>query len=202
VFVIRIRSISTPAAATRSCCLGCFPSFSKEVRRDYIHVSGVADAHVKTFKALENGVEPGPYNRGNGRGYSMQEVISSAEQGAGLNVPVSMLRKRAKSLAGSHKFLDRRNDPHSLGLQGPRCGLEHCCSCGKEFSGSLAGVIRPAKGRVSIAFLKRLLQVGRIACHTITWVAFALAAVPAAVLLALFVAILDRQDVQDLRHHR
>jgi hypothetical protein len=53
-----------------------------------------------------------------------------------------------------------------------------------------------------MAFLKRILQHGRIACHALAWVTVALAAVPAAVLLAIFVAILDRQDVQDLRQHR
>lgn len=95
---------------------------------------------------------------------------------------------------------DRRDDPDSLGLAGRSCGLERCR--GKEFSGSPAGVIRSAKGRVPIAFLKRLLQGGGIGLHTLTWVVFALAAVPAAVMLALFVAILDRHDVQDLRHHR
>jgi hypothetical protein len=173
-----------------------------EVKRDYSHVSDAADAHVKTVKALENGVEPGPYNRGSGRSYSMREVISSAERVAGLKVPGSMQRKRAKILAGSTNSSDRRDDPDSLDLASPGCGLERCRSRGKEFSGSPAGVIRPAKGRVSMAFSKRLLQDGRIACHTMTWVAFALAAVPAAVMLALFVAILDRQDVQDLRHHR
>jgi len=126
----------------------------------------------------------------------MREIISSAEQ----KVPVSMQGKRAKSLAGSTNSADRRDDPDGLGLAGLGCGLER--SRGKEFSGSPAGVIGPAKSRVAAAFLKRLLQDGRIACHTIAWVAFALAAVPATVVLALFAAILDRHDVQELRHHR
>ena len=38
--------------------------------RDYIHVSDLADAHVKALEALRAGAPSGAYNLGNGRGFS------------------------------------------------------------------------------------------------------------------------------------
>jgi UDP-arabinose 4-epimerase len=55
--------------------------------RDYIHVTDLADAHVKALKALEEGAPSGAYNLGLGRGFSVQEVIATAEQVTGLTVP-------------------------------------------------------------------------------------------------------------------
>lgn len=62
--------------------------------RDYIHVSDLADAHVKALKALQNGASSGAYNLGAGRGYSVREVISTAERVTGLSVPVRLGERR------------------------------------------------------------------------------------------------------------
>lgn len=43
--------------------------------RDYIHVTDLADAHVLALQALEQGAVSTVYNLGNGRGYSVREVI-------------------------------------------------------------------------------------------------------------------------------
>jgi UDP-arabinose 4-epimerase len=56
--------------------------------RDYIHVSDLADAHVKALTALRSGASSGAYNLGNGRGFSVREVISAAGRATGLAVPV------------------------------------------------------------------------------------------------------------------
>jgi UDP-arabinose 4-epimerase len=55
--------------------------------RDYIHVTDLADAHVRALKALEEGAPSGAYNLGLGRGFSVREVIATAEEVTGLKVP-------------------------------------------------------------------------------------------------------------------
>ena len=55
--------------------------------RDYIHVSDLADAHVKALQALQGGAPSSAYNLGNGRGFSVREVIDTAERVTGLEVP-------------------------------------------------------------------------------------------------------------------
>ena len=55
--------------------------------RDYVHVSDLADAHVLALQALEKGQESSPFNLGNGRGFSNQEVIAAVERVTGLQVP-------------------------------------------------------------------------------------------------------------------
>lgn len=52
--------------------------------RDYIHISDLADAHIR---ALAPGVS-GFYNLGNGAGYSVREVVRMCEEVSGVNIPV------------------------------------------------------------------------------------------------------------------
>jgi UDP-glucose 4-epimerase len=73
--------------------------------RDYIHVSDLADAHLLALKALENGSEtaqwdhcnfcPLIYNLGNGKGFSVREVIESARRVTGHSIPVENEPRRA-----------------------------------------------------------------------------------------------------------
>ena len=62
--------------------------------RDYIHVTDIADAHVKALKALEGGASSNAYNLGNGRGFSVQQVISAVERVTGLTVPAVLGERR------------------------------------------------------------------------------------------------------------
>lgn len=57
--------------------------------RDYIHVSDLADAHVLALRTLEDRAVEGAeaFNLGNGRGFSVREVISAAERVTGRRVP-------------------------------------------------------------------------------------------------------------------
>jgi UDP-glucose-4-epimerase GalE len=54
--------------------------------RDYIHVTDLADAHVKALDQLLDGSESFAVNLGTGRGHSVSEVIAMAEQVSGLRV--------------------------------------------------------------------------------------------------------------------
>ena len=62
--------------------------------RDYIHVTDLADAHVKALKYLEQGGETTKYNLGNGKGFSVKEVIETAEKVTGKKIPVQMGDRR------------------------------------------------------------------------------------------------------------
>lgn len=53
--------------------------------RDYIHVADLADAHVLALRALERGGASRPYNLGNGRGFSVLEVIETVRAVTGLS---------------------------------------------------------------------------------------------------------------------
>ncbi len=63
--------------------------------RDYIHVSDLADAHVLALQALLNGAKSSVYNLGNGRGYSVNEVIAAAKLVTGKNIPINVGSRRA-----------------------------------------------------------------------------------------------------------
>ena len=63
--------------------------------RDYIHVSDLASAHVLALQALERNGKSGFYNLGNGKGYSVQEVIDMAIQVTGKPIAVVKGERRA-----------------------------------------------------------------------------------------------------------
>jgi UDP-glucose 4-epimerase len=54
--------------------------------RDYIHVTDLADAHLKALQYLENGGESDYFNLGNGNGFSVKEVIQMARKVTGKNI--------------------------------------------------------------------------------------------------------------------
>ncbi|HEX76464.1 MAG TPA: UDP-glucose 4-epimerase GalE [Dehalococcoidia bacterium] len=56
--------------------------------RDYIHVSDIARAHILALKHLERSQANKAYNLGNGRGYSVFEVIETARKVTGISIPV------------------------------------------------------------------------------------------------------------------
>jgi UDP-glucose 4-epimerase len=54
--------------------------------RDYIHVSDLADAHLKALKYLEEGGKSDYFNLGNGSGFSVKEVIERARKITGKEI--------------------------------------------------------------------------------------------------------------------
>jgi UDP-glucose 4-epimerase len=60
--------------------------------RDYIHVTDLAKAHILALEALLVGkTKTAVYNLGNGRGYSVKEVIDMCEQVTGRQAVVESL---------------------------------------------------------------------------------------------------------------
>jgi UDP-glucose-4-epimerase GalE len=63
--------------------------------RDYIHVNDLASAHALALEYLRNGGETTPVNLGTGRGFSVNEIIKTAEAVTGKTIPVSYGPRRA-----------------------------------------------------------------------------------------------------------
>lgn len=62
--------------------------------RDYIHVTDLANAHVLALGALEAGAKTTAYNLGNGRGFSVKEVIETARAVTGRDISVRLGARR------------------------------------------------------------------------------------------------------------
>jgi UDP-glucose 4-epimerase len=69
--------------------------------RDYIHVTDLAQAHVRGLEYLQSGGATDVFNLGNGNGFSVREVIESAERVTGRRIPYKMGPRRP-------------GDPHAL----------------------------------------------------------------------------------------
>lgn len=62
--------------------------------RDYIHVTDLADAHIKALEKLFKTNESGIYNLGNGKGFSVKEVIEKAKKVTGKDFKVEIEARR------------------------------------------------------------------------------------------------------------
>jgi UDP-glucose 4-epimerase len=62
--------------------------------RDYIHVDDLADAHIRAMEKLKES-QPIYCNLGTGRGFSVKEIIATAEKVTGKKVPVTYGPRRA-----------------------------------------------------------------------------------------------------------
>ena len=61
--------------------------------RDYVHVTDLADAHLRALDRLARGSVA--YNLGTGRGHSVLEVVRAVERVGGLPVPFRRVERRA-----------------------------------------------------------------------------------------------------------
>jgi UDP-glucose 4-epimerase len=71
-----------------------YPTPDGTAVRDYVHVQDLAEAHVLALEALRPGDER-CYNLGNGRGYSVREVIDVCRAVTGAPIPASEAPRRA-----------------------------------------------------------------------------------------------------------
>ena len=62
--------------------------------RVYIHVTDLADAHIKALEKLFKTNESGIYNLGNGKGFSVKEVIEKAKKVTGKEFKVEIEARR------------------------------------------------------------------------------------------------------------
>ena len=63
--------------------------------RDYIHIVDLADAHMKAVDYLNQGNASAAFNLGNGKGFSVKEIIEAARKVTGKTIPVKLEGRRA-----------------------------------------------------------------------------------------------------------
>ena len=78
--------------------------------RDYIHIEDLAEAHIKAIEAIDG--EGGTiYNVGTGKGYSVLEVIKTAEEVVGKKIKIKISDRRAgdttRLVADAEKIRER-----------------------------------------------------------------------------------------------
>lgn len=90
--------------------------------RDYIHVSDLADAHVKALESLMAGAETTRLNLGTGTGISIRQLCASVEKTLGRPVPLVESPRRA----GDPPILvaDAAAARHTLGWRPVRSDLD------------------------------------------------------------------------------
>jgi UDP-glucose 4-epimerase len=69
-----------------------YPTPDGSCVRDYIHVLDLAQAHILALRALAQGSRT--YNLGNGRGFTVKEVIEMARQITGHPIPAEVVARR------------------------------------------------------------------------------------------------------------
>lgn len=78
--------------------------------RDYIHVSDLASAHLLALKKLREGGNSKIFNLGNGKGFSVNEVIDVTRKVTGVNIKAEVAPRRAGDpavlIASSEKAIE------------------------------------------------------------------------------------------------
>jgi UDP-glucose-4-epimerase GalE len=72
-----------------------YPTRDGTCIRDYVHVTDLADAHVRALEALLGGGPGGAYNLGSGRGSTIREVLGAIERALQRTVPCVSAPRRA-----------------------------------------------------------------------------------------------------------
>lgn len=85
-----------------------YPTRDGTCIRDYIHITDLADAHIRALDYLKNGGKSTHYNLGNGNGFSVKEVIETARRVTGRAIPARVEGRRpgdpATLVASSEKI--------------------------------------------------------------------------------------------------
>ncbi len=88
-----------------------YPTPDGTCLRDYIHVADLAGAHVRALNALLQGGSTTAYNLGNGRAFSVEEVLSAVGRATGREVPRTKGPRRPGDPAALYAGSDRaRNE--------------------------------------------------------------------------------------------
>lgn len=67
-----------------------YPTNDGTAVRDYIHVNDIANAHLFSLNYMEDGGKSGIVNLGNGKGYSVREVIEACKDVVGSSYPINV----------------------------------------------------------------------------------------------------------------
>lgn len=72
-----------------------YPTADGTCIRDYIHVNDLAHAHILALEALISGHKTDSYNLGNGNGFTVLDVIRTAEEVSGKKIEYQMAKRRS-----------------------------------------------------------------------------------------------------------
>ncbi|UOO93735.1 UDP-glucose 4-epimerase GalE [Vitreoscilla stercoraria] len=100
---------------------GDYPTPDGTGVRDYIHVTDLADGHVKAVQTHQHGGGFHIYNLGTGIGYSVLEMVKALEQAAQVKVGYQIVPRRPGDIAVC--YADATLAKQILGWQA-QCGLE------------------------------------------------------------------------------
>jgi UDP-glucose 4-epimerase len=108
-----------------------YPTEDGTCVRDYIHVTDLADAHIKAMARMKNTNESAIYNLGNGKGFSVKEVIDVCRRVTGHSMPAEVQARRA----GDPAILVASSDKatRELGLEPRFAELEKIVATAWEF---------------------------------------------------------------------
>ncbi len=84
-----------------------YPTPDGTCLRDYIHVSDLADAHVKALEAVVETGRSVAYNLGTGHPHSVRDVIAAVERATGRPVPWTVAPRRAGDPAVLYAAADK-----------------------------------------------------------------------------------------------
>lgn len=92
--------------------------------RDYIHVSDLAEGHLKALEKVMRSTGAEAYNLGTGRGYSVLEMIRTFQQVTGKTVPYKIVHRRPGDVPVC--YADPAKAEEKLGWTAAR-GLDEMC---------------------------------------------------------------------------
>jgi UDP-glucose 4-epimerase len=103
-----------------------YPTKDGTCVRDYIHVSDLAQAHALSLDYLRAGNASTAINLGNGKGYSVLEVVEAAREVTGMEIAIEMQERRAGD--PSHLVADATKASAVLGWKPQRPELAEIIS--------------------------------------------------------------------------
>ena len=90
-----------------------YPTPDGTCLRDYVHVSDLADAHVRALDAMVETGKSSAYNLGTGHPHSVREVIDTVERVTGRRVPWTLAAAPARRSGGALRGRPTRRRPSS-----------------------------------------------------------------------------------------
>ena len=85
-----------------------WPTRDGSCERDFVHVTDLAEAHVRALEGLLAGGPSGAFNLGTGRGHTVREVLATVERCVGRPVPAEAAPRRpgdpARLVADASRF--------------------------------------------------------------------------------------------------
>ena len=103
---------------------GDWPTRDGTGERDYIHVTDLADAHIKGLSYVLDHEGCEAVNIGRGQGVTVREMIRAFEEASGREIPYEIVERRAGDLASYYASSDRAKQ--MLGWEA-QLGVEDIC---------------------------------------------------------------------------